>query len=56
MVGLIENRDLDGVERHEALLHEVFETTWAGDDDVDTRLEGGNLALLRNATEDGGRL
>ena len=35
VVGLVEHGDLDGVEVHVALLHEVFEAAGAGDDDVD---------------------
>src|SRR5690606_32515411 len=54
--GLVEHCDLDGVEGDEALLHEVFEAAGAGDDDVDARVQGLLLALLRDATEDRGRL
>nr|RZI34941.1 hypothetical protein BJQ95_02686 [Cryobacterium sp. SO1] len=54
VVGLVEHGDLDGVEVHEALLHEVFETAGAGHDDVDAGLERGDLAVLRDAAEDGG--
>jgi hypothetical protein len=52
----IEHRDLDRVEVHEALLHEVLEAAGAGHDDVDAGLERGNLAALRHAAEDGGRV
>ena len=54
MVGLVEHGDLDGVETDEILLHEVFEATGAGDDDVDSGLESLNLAVLRDTTEDRG--
>ncbi len=54
VVGLVEHGDLDGVEVHEALLHEVLEAAGAGNDDVDAGLEGRDLALLRDATEDRG--
>ena len=52
VVCLVQHRDFDCVEVGEALLHEVFEAARARDDDIDARLECGNLALLRNATED----
>ena len=35
MVGLVQDGDLDTVEAHDALLHEVFEAAGAGNDDVD---------------------
>ena len=54
VVGLIQHGDFDGVEGDETLLHEVFEATGAGDDNVDTSLERCDLALLGNATKDGG--
>ena len=54
VVGLVEHGDLDGVETDELLLHEVFEATGAGDDDVDSGLESLNLAVLRDTTEDRG--
>ncbi|CAB4889791.1 unannotated protein [freshwater metagenome] len=52
VVGLVEDGDLYAVEGQVALLHEVFEASGAGDDDVDTRLECGDLANLRDTTED----
>jgi hypothetical protein len=54
VVGLVEHGDLHGVERHEALLHEVFEAAGAGHDDVDAGLQRGDLTALRDAAEDGG--
>ena len=54
MVGLVEDSDLHAVEGDVALLHQVFETAGAGDDDVDATVECGDLAVLRDATEDGG--
>ena len=56
VVGLVEHGDLDRVEGHELLLHEVFEPARAGDDDVDAGLEGGDLAVLGDAAEDRGGL
>ena len=35
VVGLVDDGDLDGVEAHVALTHQVFEAAGAGDDDVD---------------------
>ena len=54
MVGLVEDGDLDGVEAHEALLHEVFEAAGAGDDDVDAGSQRRDLAALADAAEDRG--
>ena len=42
--------------RDEALLHQVLEAAGAGDDDVDAGLERRDLAVLRDAAEDGGDL
>ncbi len=57
MIGLVEDGDLNAVEREVALLHQVFEATGgAGDDDVDSTLERGDLANLRHTTEDRGDL
>ena len=56
VVGLVEHGDFDRIQRDEALLHEVFEATGAGNDNVDTTLEGRNLALLGYAAEDRGDL
>ena len=53
MVGLVEDRDLDGVEDDVALLHEVLEPAGAGDDDVDARAQAGDLRVLADAAEDG---
>jgi hypothetical protein len=43
VVGLIEDGDLDGIEVDVALADEVFETSRAGDDDVDAGAQGGDL-------------
>ena len=56
VVGLVEHGDLHSVEGDESLLHQVLEAPWAGDDDVDTGLECGDLSLLRDAAEDRGDL
>ena len=56
VVGLVEHGDLDGIERDELLLHEVFEPAGAGDDDVNAGLECCDLPLLRDPAEDGGDL
>ena len=53
MVGLVEDRDLDGVEAHVALADEVLEATGAGDDDVDALADRGDLGVLADAAEDG---
>jgi hypothetical protein len=54
VVRLVEHGDLDGVEVHDALLHEVVEASGAGHDDVDAVAERGLLRALRDAAEDGG--
>ncbi|SPZ38697.1 Uncharacterised protein [Rhodococcus wratislaviensis] len=54
VVGLVEHGDLDGVEAHELLLHQVFEPSGARDDDVDAGLEGAHLTVLGDTTEDRG--
>ncbi|KJL44758.1 hypothetical protein RR49_00123 [Microbacterium ginsengisoli] len=54
VVGLVEHSDLDGVEGHDTLLHEVFESARAGDDDVDAGTHGLLLRALADATEDRG--
>ncbi len=56
VVGLVEHGDLNRVEVHEALLHEVLEAAGARHDDVDAGLERLDLAALRDATEDGRRV
>ena len=53
MVSLVEDGDLHGVELHDALLHEVFESARAGDDNVHTATHRVFLRALRDATEDG---
>ena len=53
VVGLIEDSHFDSTEVHEALLHQVFEATGGGNDDVDAFLERRNLTVLRDATKDG---
>ena len=54
VVGLVEHGDLDAVEAHDALLHEVFEPAGAGDDDVDAVAQRRLLRLLADAAEDRG--
>ena len=54
MVGLVEDGDLDGVEGAAALVDQVIEPAWTGDDDIDAFGQGSFLAALGNATEDGG--
>ena len=54
VVGFIENRDLDAVEAHDALLHEVFEPAGAGHDDVHAVAQRGLLRLLAHTAEDSG--
>ena len=56
VVGLVEHGDFHRVERDELLLHEVFEATRAGHDDVDACFESCDLALLGYAAEDRGDL
>ena len=52
VVGLVEHGDLDAVQAHVALLHEVFEAAGAGHDDVDAGAQRGLLRLLADAAED----
>ena len=52
VVGLVEHGDLDAVEAHVALLHEVFEAAGAGHDDVDAGTQRRLLRLLADAAED----
>jgi hypothetical protein len=54
VVGLVKHSDLDGVEADEALLDEVFEAAGAGHNNVNAGLEGSNLTVLANPTEDCG--
>ncbi|CAB4567660.1 unannotated protein [freshwater metagenome] len=52
VVGLVENGDLNRVEKEQLLLHEVFESTGRRDDDVHAFFQGGDLTVLRDATKD----
>jgi hypothetical protein len=54
VVGLVKHGDLDRIEVHEALLHEVFETTGAGHNNVNAGPEGGNLTVLAHTTKNRG--
>ena len=53
VVGLVEHGDLDVVEAHVALVHQVLEATGARDDDVHALLERTHLRTLGHAAEDG---
>ena len=55
VVGLVEDGDLDGGQVGVLLLHEVFEATRAGDDDVDALLQTGGLRALAHAAVDDDR-
>ena len=55
VVGLVDDGDLDGVERDVALADEVLEAAGAGDDDVDAAADGRDLRALADAAEDGAR-
>ena len=56
VVGLVEDRDLDGRQVAEALADEVLEPAGAGDEDVDARRERLHLRVLADAAEHhGGR-
>ena len=54
VVGLVEDRDLHGVERERALLEQVLEAAGAGHDDVDAAPQSGDLLVGAHAAEDGG--
>ncbi len=54
MVGLVQHGDLDRAETHDLLLHEVFQTAGAGDDDVDAALQRLLLRTLADTAEHGG--
>ena len=54
VVGLVDDGDLDVVETNDALLHQVFESSGACDDDVDAAPERLLLTGLLDATEDRG--
>ena len=54
MVGLVEDRDLHGVERERALLEQVLEAAGAGHDDVDAAAQGRDLLVRAHTAEDGG--
>jgi hypothetical protein len=53
VVGLVEDGDLDVVERAVALTDQVLEPAGTGHDDVDTAAQGVDLRLLADAAEDG---
>ena len=55
VVGLVDDRDLDGIQGDVTLADEVLEATGAGDDDVDTLAQRRDLRVLADATEDGAR-
>lgn len=55
VVGLVDDRDLDGIQGDVTLADEVLEAAGAGDDDVDTLAQGRDLGVLADATEDGAR-
>ncbi len=53
VIGLIEHGDLDRAQANHLLLHEVFESTGAGHDDVDAAAQRLLLRTLADAAEDG---
>ena len=53
VVGLVEHGDLDRTQAHDLLLHEVFESTGAGHDDVDAAAKRLLLRALADPAEDG---
>jgi hypothetical protein len=53
-VGLVEHEDLQPVQVHEALLHQIKQATGSGHHDVHTAVQGIGLWLLAHATEDHG--
>ena len=53
VVGLIQNRDRDGVQTDLALGHEVLQASGGGHDDVDAATQLGHLTVLADASEDG---
>ena len=52
VVCLIDHGDPHRIKLNDVLLHQVAQPPWAGDDDVDARLQRTDLAVLRDATED----
>ena len=50
-VGLVEDEDFDPVESDGAVLHEVHETPWRGDEDVDAACEGTDLLAHRHTAD-----
>jgi hypothetical protein len=53
VVGLVEDADLHVTEVAVALLDEVGQAAWAGDDDVGAIAQGGDLRAIRRAAVDG---
>ena len=53
VVRLVEHRNLNCIEAHVALTHEVFKATGAGNDDVDAGSQVTLLTLLAHAAKDG---
>ena len=51
VVGLVEDRHLDRVERAVTLVHQVFQAARAGHDDVDAATQRGDLRALPDAAE-----
>ncbi len=56
VVGLVEHGDLDGVERRVPVADVVVEPARAGDQDVDSPAQGGDLWVRSDAAEDGERV
>ena len=56
VVSLVQHGDLDAVEVHHSLFHQVLEPARAGHHDVDTRAQRAHLTALRHAAEDRGDL
>ena len=54
VVGLIQHGDLDGVQAHVTLTHQVLKAAGAGHHDVNAAVEGADLLALGHATEDRG--
>ena len=54
VVRLVEHGHFDLIELAVALVHQVFETAGAGDEDVDAGLQRVDLRALADAAEDGG--
>ena len=53
-VGFVQDEDLDPVQTHETLTHQVQQATRAGDDNVRAAVQGFHLAALADAAEDDG--